>query len=142
MTSDPTNNYGGPAVPSVGVDPKNRRKSPRYPMSAEARVTNLKTETEFGARISELSVSGCFLDTLNPLPDGSELHVKVSKESGVFETDANVVYSRPRLGLGIRFVNTDEVQQAILGSWIEEAFSNKLKELRPAPGSSNYSKAH
>jgi hypothetical protein len=120
MASDPSNTYGGAAVPPVSVDPKDRRKTPRYPIIAEARVTDLKTETEFKSRVSELSLDGCYLDFLNPLPEGSELHLRVSKDSGIFETDARVVYNHPGMGLGIRFVNTQEAQRKILERWIEE----------------------
>jgi PilZ domain len=103
-----------------GIDPKDARKSPRYPIIAEARVTDLKTKAEFKARVSELSVDGCYLDILNPLPEGSELQMRVWKDTGVFETDARVVYNHPGLGLGIRFVNTQDAQRKVLERWIDD----------------------
>ncbi|MFZ0038614.1 MAG: PilZ domain-containing protein [Candidatus Acidiferrales bacterium] len=120
MASDPSNTYGGSAVPPVSTDPKDRRRSPRYPIIAEARVTDLKTETEFKSRVSELSLEGCYLDFLNPLPEGSDLHLRISKDSGVFETDARVVYNHPGMGLGILFVKTPDAQRKILERWIAE----------------------
>jgi PilZ domain len=120
MAPDSSKTYGGPAVPPVSTDPKDRRKSPRYPIIAEARFSDVKTETEFRARVSELSMEGCYLDFLNPLPEGSELHMSISKDSGVFETDARVVYIHPGMGLGIQFCDTQEAQKKILERWIEE----------------------
>lgn len=119
MASDPSNTYGGHA-PQVSIDPKDRRKSPRYPIIAEARFTDLKTETEFKARVSELSLEGCYLDFLNPLPQGCALKLRILKDSGVVETDARVVYTHPGMGLGIQFVNTQEAERKILERWIEE----------------------
>ncbi|HEY4742563.1 MAG TPA: PilZ domain-containing protein [Candidatus Acidoferrales bacterium] len=119
MTSDPSKSYGGHA-PSVSADPKDRRKSPRYPIIAEARFTDLKTETEFKARVSELSLDGCYLDFLNPVPQGCALKLRIFKDSGVVETDARVVYIHPGMGLGIQFIDTHETQRKILERWIEE----------------------
>jgi hypothetical protein len=120
MSPDPFYTYGGPAVPSTSVDPKDRRKSPRYPIIAEARFSDVKTETEFRARVSELSLDGCYLDFLNPLPEGSDIHMSITKDSGVFETEARVVYNHPGMGLGIMFCDTKENQRKILERWIED----------------------
>jgi hypothetical protein len=121
MATDGPKTYGGPAVPSiVSSDPKDRRKSPRYPIIAEAKVTDVKTETTFKSRVSELSVDGCYLDFLNPLPEGCSLHLRIMKDTGVCETHALVVYNHPGMGLGIRFVNTPEDQKKILERWIDE----------------------
>ena len=120
MAPDGSKTYGGPVVPPTVTDPKDRRKSPRYPIIAEAKVADLKTETEFKARVSELSLDGCYVDFLNPLPEGSELHLYITKDTGVFETNARVVYNHPGMGLGIRFVGTPPDQKKILERWIEE----------------------
>jgi hypothetical protein len=53
MASDPSNTYGGHA-PQASIDPKDRRKSPRYPIIAEARfidlgLRNLRLRTEGSA---------------------------------------------------------------------------------------------
>src|SRR5208282_3082390 len=121
MPPDPSNTYGGTLVPaSASQDPKDRRKAPRYPIIADARVTDVKTETEFKTRVSELSVCGCYLDFLNPLPEGTELHLQITKDTGKFETDAKVVYSHPGMGLGILFVDTPDEQRKTLERWIAD----------------------
>jgi hypothetical protein len=50
------------------------------------------------ARISDLSVSGCYVDTINPLPDGTLVQVKIITETQIFEAPACVVYSHTHLG--------------------------------------------
>jgi hypothetical protein len=118
MPSDPFNQPTGTQAPAASG--RERRRDPRYPLIAEARVTDIGSGTEFKVRISELSISGCYLDFLNPIPDGTDITVKISRDNGVFETTAKVVYSHPGMGLGIRFVDTKPTQQAILNRWIAE----------------------
>jgi PilZ domain len=118
MSSDPFNQSGGTQAPAASG--RERRRDPRYPLIAEARVTDIGSGTEFKVRISELSISGCYLDFLNPIPDGTDIVVKISRDNGVFETSAKVVYNHPGMGMGIRFVDTKPTQQAILARWIAE----------------------
>jgi PilZ domain len=99
---------------------RERRRDPRYPLIAEARVIDIGSGSEFKVRISELSVSGCYLDFLNPIPDGTDIVVKISRDTGIFETNAKVVYNHPGMGLGIRFIEPKPTQQAILNRWIAE----------------------
>jgi len=120
MAQDTPKTYGGPAVPSAIQDPKDRRKWPRYPLIAEAKVTDVKTETTFQARVSELSMSGCYLDFLNPLPESCSLQLRIFKDTGTFETNALVVYNHPGMGIGIKFIDTSAEQTRILERWIEE----------------------
>jgi len=54
------------------------------------------------------------------LPEGSELHLSITKDTGVFETNARVVYNHPGMGLGILFVDTPSDQKKVLERWIEE----------------------
>lgn len=118
MSSDPLNESGGKQAPAASG--RERRRDPRYPLSAEARVIDIGSRAEFKVRISDLSISGCYLDFLNPIPNGSEIIVKISRDNGVFETPAMVVYVHPGMGMGIRFTDTKPTQQAILTRWIAE----------------------
>jgi hypothetical protein len=118
MTSDPFHQPGGTQAPAASG--RERRRDPRYPLIAEARVIDIGSGTEFKVRISELSISGCYLDFLNPIPDGTDITVKISRDNGVFETTAKVVYNHPGMGMGIRFVDTKPTQQAVLTRWIAE----------------------
>ena len=116
MPSDPFNASGEKQAPAASG--RERRRDPRYPLVAEARVSVIGSGTEFKVRISDLSVSGCYLDFLNPIPIGTEIIVKISRDNGVFETPALVVYVHP--GMGICFTDTKPTQQAILTRWIAE----------------------
>ena len=99
---------------------RNRRRDPRYQLVAEARITHIDSGTEIKLRTSDLSITGCYLDTVSPLPNGTDIVVKISRDDGLFETNGKVVYVHPGMGMGVHFTDTKPVQQAILVRWIAE----------------------
>lgn len=80
-----------------------RRQSPRYPFHAEAEVTEEESKAKLTAKVSELSVNGCYVDMVNPLPQGTAVMVKIFTETEFVEARAVVVYSHPNMGMGIAF---------------------------------------
>jgi hypothetical protein len=70
------------------------------------------------ARISDLSASGCYVDTINLLPGGTPVHVRIFTDSQIFEAPATVVYSHTHLGMGLRFSEVRPVFQSVLQNWL------------------------
>jgi hypothetical protein len=97
-----------------------RRRDPRYPLVAEARITDIGSSTEIKLRTSDLSITGCYLDTVSPLPNGTDIVLKICRDDGLFESNGKVVYVHPGMGMGVRFTDTKPAQQAILVRWISE----------------------
>ena len=64
-----------------------RRRTPRYTFIATAELINEKERTKTETRVSELSLHGCYFDTVNPLPDGTPIHVKIYFENEFFEAN-------------------------------------------------------
>jgi c-di-GMP-binding flagellar brake protein YcgR len=95
-----------------------RRRSPRYPIIAEAEVTEIATETKLSAKTSDLSLGGCFLDMLNPSPEGTEIAVRISYTEGTFTARGRVVFVFPNMGMGVMFTNVPASQQAVLEKWL------------------------
>jgi hypothetical protein len=61
-----------PASPS-GLSSSERREAPRHPFIASAEETDLASGARLSALVSELSVKGCYLDTLNPFPKDTQI---------------------------------------------------------------------
>jgi hypothetical protein len=97
-----------------------RRRAPRYPIIADAEVTEIVSETSLSARTSDLSAGGCFLDTLNPSPEGTEVVVKISRADTTFTARGKVVFLFPNAGMGVMFTSVPASQQAVLERWLEE----------------------
>lgn len=123
MPSDPFNESGGMPAPASGG--RERRRDPRYPFVAEARISDIDSGTEIKLRTSDLSITGCYLDSISPLPNGTDIVVKISRDDGLFETTGKVVYVHPGMGMGVRFTDTKPAQQAILARWIAEIAGSK-----------------
>ena len=69
-----------------------RRHAPRYPFIAEAEVTEISSDTKLVAKTSDLSIGGCFLDMLNPSPQGTDVRVSISHEGATFTGRGSVVF--------------------------------------------------
>jgi PilZ domain len=102
-----------------------RRDSPRYALTLVAIVTELATSNILNARSSDVSRSGCYIDTLQPLPTGANVKVLLRSGDETFDTPARVVYMCPGLGMGVNWgLNLPEKSQAILDRWLAKAAKN------------------
>ena len=72
-------------------------------------------------RISDISATGCYVDTINPLVDGTAVCLKILTESHVFEAPATVVYSHTHLGMGLMFGEVLPNSQDVLETWLPAA---------------------
>jgi len=105
-------------MPDVIVD---RRRSARFPLVVMAEVTVLSTGTKHTARTSDVSRTGCYLDTLNPAPKGAQIRVRLIQRNQSFEAQATVMYVSKGLGMGVHFQeDLPEAQLAILDAWLGE----------------------
>lgn len=95
-----------------------RRRAPRYPIIADAEVTEIASETKLTARTSDLSAGGCFLDTLNPSPEGTEIAVRISHTDTTFSARGRVVFVFPNMGMGVMFTDVPASQQSVLEKWL------------------------
>jgi hypothetical protein len=104
-----------------------QRSVRRCALVASVEVTELRTGAKLSARISELGVGGCYVDALNPFPEGALVRLRILRDQGVFETRAKVVYCDPRFGMGLAFIEMTPDQRSLLETWLAEIVSH----LRP-----------
>jgi len=87
-----------------------RRRAPRYPIIADAEITEIASETKLSARTSDLSAGGCFLDMVNPSPEGTEIVVRISRADTTFTARGKVVFQFP-IPDGVMFTSVPASQQ-------------------------------
>lgn len=104
-------------MPQVSVE---RRRAQRHDMVLAAEVVELPRGAKFHARTADISRTGCYIDTLNPVPAGSELRLRLTHHHEVFEAPGRVVYVSPGLGMGIAFGVLEAEQRALLDHWLAE----------------------
>jgi Ribonuclease G/E len=96
-----------------------RRDAKRVPLILSVEVTEVESGTRLAARTSDVSRTGCYIDTLNPTPTGTVVRVKLNNEGEVLDLLARIVYVSPRLGMGVRFDESMPAEQAaILERWL------------------------
>jgi hypothetical protein len=100
-----------------GATSAKRRSVRRCPFVASAEVTDVST---LSARTSELGIGGCYIETLNPFPEGELVHLRILKDQGIFETKAKVVYSHANCGMGLAFRDTVAKQRSMLEDWLAD----------------------
>ena len=98
-----------------------RREVPRYPFVASAEQTDIDSGAKLSARVSELSLKGCYLDTLNPFPKGTQIRLVIVHGDSKFTALATVMYSQPNLGMGARFKTVEPEQLEVLRTWLAES---------------------
>jgi hypothetical protein len=73
------------------------------------------------ARVIEIGLNGCYLETPNPLPEGTQILVGISKGAEFLDCSATVAYSQQNRGMGIKFNNINLQFLPTLQMWLLEA---------------------
>ena len=108
-----------------GTQVVERRQSVRFQFTASAQVVDRLTGARFSTRTTDLGPGGCFVDTLVPFPEGTVVHISLSKGQNTFETDGYVVYSQTGLGMGLAFSDLVADQATALRDWLKEVTAER-----------------
>src|SRR5947209_14045008 len=98
---------------------KDLRRSPRVPFIASAQVIEREGAT-LQARTGDLSRNGCYVDMINPLPQGTSVKVVIEHGQSTFTATAAVIYSQTPLGMGVEFHDVDPAALRSLEQWLGE----------------------
>ena len=98
-----------------------RREVPRYSFVASAEEIDIDTGAKLSACVLELSLKGCYLDTLNPFPKGTQIRLVIFHGDSKFTALATVMYSQPNIGMGARFKAVEPEQLEVLRTWLAES---------------------
>ena len=109
------------------MDYKERRRGPRYPFIASAELIEQKADVRIASRVSELSMNGCYLDMMNPFPQGTLVLVKISAGEDFFQSKGKIVYSQMNMGAGVGFLEIDNASKTVLERWMDDAKKEALK---------------
>lgn len=113
---------------SFGEDPvpkseegSERRAVRRHPFVALAELIGVGSNQRVAAQTTQLSSTGCYLGAANPFPEGSRIRIRLTKNGGVFESEARVLHVHAEFGMGVVFENVAPDQQRVLDSWLIES---------------------
>jgi hypothetical protein len=109
------------------------RRGLRFAFIAAAEIAPASSPTALvPARVTELSLQGCFLETSAPFEMQRPVVVKIYDSGEYFETKASVLYVKP-LGMGLVFLDIRPHFRAVLQKWILTAL-DKQPGARSTPG--------
>ena len=106
-----------------------RRANPRFAFFAEAEAT-LRDGTSVPAQVSELSSRGCYIDTLQPIPIGTELRLRISDGMKSCEVPGKVIYMHSGYGMGIFgmgvvFASAAAEEASAINAWLRDLAQKK-----------------
>lgn len=98
-----------------------RRRAKRYFFSAQAEVQEPRTTLRVSSRVSELSLTGCYLDMMNPFPPETLVQLRITAGAETLQTNSRIIYSTPNIGSGAEFLDMNSNERALLERWLEQA---------------------
>jgi hypothetical protein len=98
---------------------RDRRFAIRFPFAADADLLNLESGERTSGITSDISLGGCFVCSSKPLPVRARVRVTLVFKGKRVEILATVRVVKPRIGMGLEFLDLDSASYANLVSWIE-----------------------
>jgi hypothetical protein len=109
-----------------------RRTNPRFLFSADAEAV-LPDGKSLDAKVFELSLRGCYIDTIEPLPVGTHVRLHVAKGNESCDLSAKVIYLQAGFGLGVYgmgivFEDMPGEDRLAIESWLDELARDKAEK--------------
>ncbi len=98
-----------------------RRKHARVRVSVPVQIQTDACASPIRGATADLSLSGCYIETIFPFPVGTDLDLQLSLETTVLIVAATVVTCDPQVGNGIKFVKMLPEDQGVLKGFLETA---------------------
>ncbi len=95
-----------------------RRTAKRFALVATAEIADVGSGTRLTGRVSDLSLSGCYMDVMTPFSENSRVHLRIKYNAQTVEVTGVVRFSHSGLGMGIGFESLLPPQMEMLGAWI------------------------
>ena len=110
-----------------------RRTNPRFSFFADAEVT-VRDGTPFLAQLAELSSRGCYIDTLEPIPVRTKLHLRICDGMSTCELRGKVIYTHSGggfgiFGMGVLFEEMGAEQHSAIDAWLSGLAGHRGKDL-------------
>ena len=102
------------------VSLRDRRYAIRYPFAADAEVLDLESGARSEGITSDISLGGCFVCTSKPLALKTRARVTLDRKGEIVQALAMVRIVKPRIGMGLEFLDIEAASNPILNRWLEQ----------------------
>lgn len=98
---------------------ENNRRDERYSLPLEVYWESLSGKHQ--ARISDISLGGCYLESIAPVAISEQIHFEIQLPTGGrMPLRGEVVHLHPNLGFGLRFVSLSVMERNVLAHVMNE----------------------
>jgi hypothetical protein len=98
---------------------RDRRYAIRFPFAADAEVLDLESGVRSDGITSDISLGGVFVCTSKPLAVKTRVRVTLKRKGESVEALAVVRIVKPRIGMGLEFLDIESISNPILTRWME-----------------------
>jgi hypothetical protein len=106
-------------MPPSSPQENERRQNTRFKVNVPFELYLEGSETPFRGATADLSLRGCYIETIFPFPKGTVVELKLSLTSTLL-VSGTVVTSDPQVGNGIQFTKMLAEDSAQLSAFLEE----------------------
>ena len=99
---------------------RDRRYAIRHPFAADVTAIDLETGASSEGVTSDLSMGGCFVCTSKPLATGCRIRLTLTRKDQVVQALCAVRIVKPRVGMGLEFLDVEEKSHLTLERWLEQ----------------------
>jgi len=110
---------------SRGPALRDRRYAIRYPFAADVEVIDLESGAHAEGVTSDLSMGGCFVCTSRPLVVNARVRITLSRKEQSVQALAIVRIVKPRIGMGVEFIDLDATHHQTLSRWLDQLRRNR-----------------
>jgi hypothetical protein len=103
-----------------GLSLRDRRYCIRYPFAADVEMFDMESGTKTEGVTSDISMGGVFICTSKPLPSNTRLRMTLIRKDQRVEALGVVRIVKPRIGMGIEFIDLESPHHEVLRRWVEQ----------------------
>lgn len=100
--------------------PIQRHRPSRLPFVAGVQVTAIDTGAQISAHTEDLTLFGCYVETITPFALGTKVAIRISHSGTVVVAQGKVAHSEKGSGMGIRFTSIEPNSQSTLDDWVTQ----------------------
>jgi PilZ domain len=99
---------------------RDRRYAIRFPFAADVELIDMESGSRAVGVTSDISLGGCFVCTSKPLPVTTRVRITLTRKGQRIEALAVVRILKPRIGMGIEFIDVEGSYHDLLNRWIDQ----------------------
>lgn len=103
-----------------GMTVRDRRYCIRYPFAADVELLDMESGTKSEGVTSDISMGGAFICTSRPFASNTRLRMTLTRKDQSVEALGVVRIVKPRIGMGIEFIDLESPYLEVLRRWVEQ----------------------